>query len=185
MSWEPGQKGLCPKICNLKQSDRQTITVKQHKVESRENSNQSSQDKGARPSGVHMMQPGGRRNGEEEKLCFLLVRPNKFQTTMPPSCSSRPVRQGRILPFVLCQVTIVNHGIHSVKFQQVSTLTQYVFKDGLPMGVSNITCSVVLQGCSRTKFGPRVPCNKPGTCIKAPPPWESPGRSVRSPSQNC
>ena len=158
MSREPGQKGLRPKIFNLEQSDRQTITVKQHKVESRKNCYQSSQDKGARPCGVYMMQ-----------LCFLLVGPNEFQTTMPPSCGSRPVRQGRILPCVLCQVSIVDHDIHRVKFLQVSTLTQYVFKDGLPVGVSNLSCSVILQGCSRTEFGPRVPCNKPGTCIKATP----------------
>ena len=75
---------------------------------------------------------------------------------------------GGILPCVLCQVSIVDHDIHRVKVEQVST-PQYVFEDGLPVRVSNLSCSVILQRSSRTEFGPRVPCNKPGTCIKATP----------------
>ena len=181
MSRKPGQKGLSPKIFDLEQGDRQAITVKQHKVESRENCYQSSQDKGARPCGVYVMQSSGRRNGEAEELSLLLVRPNELQTTMPPSRSSRPVRQGGILPCVLCQVSIVDHDIHRVKVQQVSTLTQYVFKDGLPVRVSNLSCSVILQRSSRTEFGPGSPATNLALVSKLPLPKESPGRSVRSP----
>ena len=151
MNWEPRQKGLCPKVFNLKQCDRQAITIKQHKVESREHGYQSCQNKGA-------------------QFSFLLVGPNELQPTMPPSSSRWPVWKSGILPFVICQITIVNHDIHRVKFQEVSTLTQNVFEDCPPVRVSNLTSSFILQRCSSTEFGTWVTCNKIGSRIEATSP---------------
>ena len=78
------------------------------------------------------------------------------------------------MPFVICQVTIINQDIHRVKFQKVSTLTQNVFKDCLPVRAPYLTSSFILQRRSSTEVGTWVTCNKAGSRIKDTSPSEVP-----------
>ena len=53
--------------------------------------NMASKYKGARPSGMHLMQPSRFEVGEEQQFCFLPVRSYKLEATVPPSCCCRSV----------------------------------------------------------------------------------------------
>jgi len=91
-----------------------------------------------------MVQPSSFRNREEEKLRFFLVGPNELKSAMPPTSRSRPMRQGGISSLVVCQISVVHHDIDGVKINQIATLPQDIFKDQLPVGMSDLPGDLIL-----------------------------------------
>ena len=144
MCWISCQVSLCPQVFNFKQGNRQTIAIQQYEVDPRKHSHQCCQHESASPRGVHMVQPSSFGNREEEKFRFFLVRPNELKSAMPPSSRSRPVWQGGISSLVVCQLSVVHHDIDSVKIHQIATLPQDIFKDQLPVGMSDLPGDLIL-----------------------------------------
>ena len=91
-----------------------------------------------------MVQPSSFGNRKEEKFRFFLVRPNELKSAMPPSSRCRPVWQGGISSLVVCQLSVVHHDIDSVKIHQIATLPQDIFKDQLPVGMSDLPGDLIL-----------------------------------------
>ena len=114
------------------------------------------------------------------------MRPNELQLTMPPSGSRRPVWKGGILPFVICVVTIVNHDIHRVKFQQVSTDVEYTSRSPPSAGAGPHQWSHTPKVRQHRTWHHILMAHSISWLVsKLSRPSEFSGSSVRNASQNC